>query len=121
MPFPVSEALLARAEQALRRMLPEPLRHRLMRDNGGTIMAAGDDWRLHPIWDDSDRRRIARTANHIVRETAQARQRHGFPRDAISIAEEDYGNHLVLLPESEKIQLWDHETGLVRVVSVGWD
>jgi SMI1/KNR4 family protein SUKH-1 len=102
-------------------MLPKPLRDRLMRDNGGTIAAAGDDWRLHPIWGDSDRRRIARTANHVVRETVQARQRHGFPRDAVSIARDDYGNHLVLLAGSEKVQLWDHETGLVRGVMVDWD
>ena len=121
MPFPVSEALLAQTEQALARMLPEPLRQRLKRDNGGTIVVTGEEYRLHPILDDSHRRRIARTANHVVRETAQARQRHGFPRDAVSIARVDYGNHLVILPGSGKIHIWDHETGFVRAVAVDWD
>ncbi len=102
-------------------MLPEPLRKRLMRDNGGTIVAAGDEWSLHPVWDDGDRRRIARSANHIVRETAQAQRQHGFPRGAASVAKDDYGNHLVLLPGSAEFQLWDHETQFMRRVVVDWD
>jgi SMI1 / KNR4 family (SUKH-1) len=121
MPFPVSEPFVARAEQDVGRMLPEGLRNRLMQDNGGMIAVAGGEWSLHPVWDDSDRRRIARTANHVVRETAQAWHRHGFPPDAVSVAKDGYGNHLVLLPGSDEIWFWDHETGLLRTIAVDWD
>lgn len=56
----------------LDRTLPTSLRSRLMRDNGGEIEVDGypsDDatWSLHPVWGRSDRRRIARTANHFER------------------------------------------------------
>src|SRR3954454_21988153 len=76
MPFPVEEARIEVAERELGRRLPPELRQRLMRDNGGevTAMPVREDqqedfdphWDLHPVWDDSDRRRASRTASHIV-------------------------------------------------------
>jgi hypothetical protein len=68
MPFPVDVALIHEAERQLGRKLPMDLRVRLHRENGGEVRALGDMWRLFPVFDASDRRRIARTANHIVRE-----------------------------------------------------
>jgi hypothetical protein len=83
MPFPIDEERIERAERELGRRLPSELRPRLMRDNGGEIAAMpvakeqrrdfDPYWDLHPVWDDSDQRRAARTASHIVREAAEAR------------------------------------------------
>jgi hypothetical protein len=35
---------------------------RLLRDNGGDLKIAGDWWILHPVRDDTDRKRLKRTA-----------------------------------------------------------
>ena len=69
MPFPVEVDRIHEAERLLGHKLPMDLRVRLHRENGGEVRALGDMWRLFPVFDASDRRRIARTAYHIVRET----------------------------------------------------
>jgi hypothetical protein len=120
MPFPVEVALIHEAEPQLGKKLPMDLRLRLHRNNGGEIWAAGDVWQLFPVSDASDRRRITRTANHIVRETRAARARAGFPEGAIAIAENGGGDVLIVRAGSENIEFWDHETGEWCAVDVEW-
>jgi hypothetical protein len=120
MPFPIETALIHEAERQLGRGLPMDLRVRLHRDNGGEVRAAGDVWRLFPVFDPGDRRRITRTANHIVRETRSARGRAGFPEDAVAIAEDGGGDYLILRAGSEEVEFWDHETGESKPVDVDW-
>jgi hypothetical protein len=120
MPFPVEVALIHGAERQLGRKLPMDLRVRLHRENGGGIRAAGDVWQLSPVFDSSDRRRITRTANHIVRETRSARKRAGFPANAIAIAENGGGDLIIIAEASDEIEFWDHETGETKPVEVGW-
>jgi hypothetical protein len=118
MPFPVSESLLQHTERAMGRKLPLALRNRLERSNGGDVCAAGDVWTLVPVRDDTDRKRLARTANDILSETRQARTWPNFPADAFVIAQNGTGDLLVLLPVSDDIHYWDHETGLASVVAI---
>jgi hypothetical protein len=121
MPFPVEVALIHEAERQLGRKLPMDLRVRLHRENGGGIQAAGDVWQLFPVFDRSDRKRITRTANHIVRETRSARERSGFPEDAVAIATNGGGDFLIIQPGSDEIEFWDHETGETEPVEVDWE
>jgi hypothetical protein len=124
MAFPVDEARIVVAEEALGRSLPEALRTRLLRDNGVDIEAAGelgdDEWQLHPVWDDSDRKRAGRTANHIVRETEEARTWAGFPDGAVAVADNGTGDKLVVLSGDDRVRWWDHESGATHEVVVGW-
>jgi cell wall assembly regulator SMI1 len=130
-PFPVDEERVVAAEDALGRRLPDELRQRLMRDNGGDAEAvpSGEGaqrdfdphWELHAVWDDSDRKRAARSANHIVRETAEARGWAAFPEDAIAIASNGTGDRLILQRGSDEFAHWDHETGAVQGVEVSWE
>ena len=53
---------------------------------------------LHPVFDGSDRKRIGRTANHVVKETAAWREWAGFPPEAIAIGDDQEGNALLFLP-----------------------
>ncbi len=80
MPFPVDERYVQAAEQELGHRLPETLRSRLRVNNGGEVTDGEEDWQLHPVWDSSSRERSRRSANHIVRETHQARTWRGFPQ-----------------------------------------
>ena len=120
MGFPVSELQIAAAEKALKRRLPDPLRSRLTRSNGGDITTADDDWVLNPVRDDSDRKRLARSANDIVRETGLARQWPRFPSDGIAVASNGGGDLIVLLPGSDDPFVWDHETGELSPATVQW-
>jgi SMI1 / KNR4 family (SUKH-1) len=124
--FPVGEDRIEEAESQLGRTLPAALRDRLMRDNGGEIEVdgyPGDDpiWSLHPVWDPSDRRRAARTANHIVSETREGHERGGdLPAGSTVIAENGTGDLLLVLVDADNVVWWDHETGEVESVVVDW-
>lgn len=118
MAFPASEDMIAATEVVLGRRLPVNLREHLSQSNGGKVAVLDDYWQIHPVRDESDRKRLSRTANDIVYETRVARSWQGFPQDAIAIAANDYGDRLVLLPDSDDIFLWDHETGAVSAVDI---
>ena len=122
MAFPASDALVTAMEARLGRRLPEPHRQRLIRDNGGSVAAAEDTWTLHPVWDPTDRRTIARTANHIVRETSTIRDAlgDGFPPGAVAVGSNDGGDYLVLRPGHEDVEIWDHETGQLVSADLDW-
>lgn len=123
--IPVDEERITAAETELGRRLPPPLRARLGRENGGEVEAncelGDDDWQLYPVWDNSDRKRARRTANHVVRETAGARAWEGFPQGAIAIASNGTGDRLVVLRDTDVVAWWDHETGGTHAAAVEWD
>ncbi|MFO6505314.1 SMI1/KNR4 family protein [Corynebacterium freneyi] len=111
MGFPVDESRIRAAEEALGLTFPDVLRQRLMSENGGEIDDADEGyWFLYPVYDDSDRRRLARSANHVVKETETRRsEADGFPQDAVPVAEDQEGNAIVLLPGDDRFYVWDHE------------
>lgn len=126
MPFPASEEHIAQEEAKLIRRLPEPLRSRLSRNNGGEIACLDPDWdewwRLYPVWDPTDRRTVGRTANNIVRETESLRRELGgiFP-EAIAVGANDGGDHLIVRAGCTEIEIWDHETGEVVPAALDWN
>lgn len=104
--------------------LPPDYVARLQRDNGGEVLIDGEPWWLFPVRDDTDRTRIARTANHIVLETRSLRSSSGFPAAAVAIAGDGGGNALVLMPGkadppslADDVYRWDHETGEVQHIA----
>jgi len=120
MAFPVDERHIAVAEGALGRSLPINLRKRLLRSNGGELLIEGDSWWLFPVWDPTDRKRMGRTANHIVRETESWRGSCGFPTEAIAVAGNGTGDVLIIRNGSEVIEHWSHETGDSKAVEIDW-
>ncbi len=126
--FPVDETRIDAVELELGQRLSEDHRARLRENNGGEVTAdlveadfARDfdpDWELYPVWDDSDRRRAARTARHIVHETTEARSWPGFPADAVAVAGNGTGDQLIV--RGGAVEWWDHETGETRAVRVSW-
>jgi len=121
--FPASDQKISAAETALGFSFPAALRERLSRENGGCVYV-GDDpdnvWWLHPVWDDTDRKRMGRTANHILRETNSIRQWRRFPSDAAAIAENGTGDCLLVHKGDDQIYWFDHETGATEAVEVNW-
>ena len=62
------------------------------------------------MYDDSDRRRLARSADHVVKETETWRsEADGFQQNAVPVAEDQEGNANVLLPGDDRFYVWDHE------------
>jgi hypothetical protein len=127
MAFPTSEEYLRKAEQALGLSLPPALRARLLEENGGGIEVGEETWELFPVQDTSDRKQVSRTANHLLRETEEARNSPEFPADAVPIAADGTGNYLTLQPSrhepdrlADDVWLWDHETGTLTPVDVTW-
>ena len=121
-PFPGSEALVVEAEARLGRRLPPDLRNRLIVDNGGEINAMGESWLLFPVWDPTNRKTMARTADHVVRENEALRRewKDALPPGYLTVAENGGGDYLVLAPGRDDVLAWDHETGEARPVTVDW-
>jgi hypothetical protein len=123
MPFPVDSVHIDRAAQKLGIRLPLSYIARMGRSNGGEVEAADDTWQLFPIFDDSDKTRIKRTCNDIVRQTTAARAWPRFPAHAVAVASNGTGDTLVFLPNesadrlAEAIYWWDHETGELTTVA----
>lgn len=115
MPFDLAESNVVIAEQKLGARLPESYRRSMMRENGGQLEAEDDDWQQYPIADTSDRKRLSRTASHIIGETERCRSWRGFPDGALAIAGNGCGDQLVLLRQGESfapaVYVWSHETG----------
>jgi len=120
MPFPVSQSHIDLEEEKIGRSLPVPLRERLHRDNGDEIEVDDDIFYLHPVWDPTDKKRMKRSASHIARETAVARTLLGFPVDAVSVAVNDYGDRLILRPNSDTFEVWTRSDGATRAGNVSW-
>ncbi|CAN7601253.1 SMI1/KNR4 family protein [Rhizobacter sp. LjRoot28] len=121
MPFNLDESFLLAAELAIEARLPESYRGAMLRKNGGEVEACGDDWEQYPIADTSDRKRLARTANHVLLETARLRTWPRFPVDALAIAGNGAGDQLVLIREGEafrqEVFLWRHESGALEIAA----
>lgn len=123
MAFPLDIQMVKRAEAKLGRKLPLGYVVKMCRDNGGEVNAGPDHWFLYPIFDDSDRKRLKRTCNDIIRETDAARKWTDFPPPALAIGSNGGGDQLVLLadPESDRyadaVYWWDHETGDLKKVA----
>ena len=122
MPFPVDEKQIAFAEGKLGAKFPQTFRDRMMQENGGDVDAAGDTWTLHPFLDASDKKRLARTCNDILRETEQARKWRGWPTAALCIGSNGCGDHLVFFVNDRAIgpavHVWWHETAELQEVAV---
>jgi hypothetical protein len=112
--FDLDERYVEQAEEALGANLPQNYRIAMMANNGGELVAANDDWELIPIRDPSDRKRLARSCNDIVAETASYRDWSGFPADVVVIAENGSGDCIVFRREGNVFHpaphVWNHET-----------
>lgn len=123
MPFPVDIKYIHEAEQKLGVTFPASFVSHMVKHNGGLVRTDVDEFQLYPFLDSSDRKRLARTCNDIVRETKNCRDWTGFPPEAVAIGGNGGGDHLVFLPQTRSPQLldhsvwwWDHETGELNLV-----
>lgn len=121
MAFNLSEQYVLETEVALGATLPDSYRAAMISNNGGTVEAAGEDWELIPIRDASDKKRLARSCNDIVRETTSFREWSGFPEDAVAIAANGSGDCIVFVREGDRFNpqphIWSHETGALIKIS----
>ena len=115
MPFPVDIKYVKQTEEKLGVRFPPAFVIRMVNMNGGSVAADRDHWQLYPIFDTSDRNRLKRTCNDVVRETELARDWPDFPDSAVAIGANGGGDQLVFVQGEEKrlshkVYLWDHET-----------
>lgn len=121
MPFDLDESFISAAEQLLGATLPEAYRGTMLKKNGGELEIEDDVWQQYPIADTSDRKRISRTINHIIKETQHLKSWPGFPEEAVAIAGNGSGDQLVLLKAGasfgQEIYIWAHETGQLQKIA----
>jgi hypothetical protein len=124
MPFPVDAAYVRATQAKLGVTFPLGFVSCMTKANGGELQADGETWWLHPFFDPSDRIRLKRTCNDIVRETAKAKEWPSFPKDAVAIAHNGAADQLLFLPSAEQpnqlqdaVFMWDHESGVVAQVA----
>lgn len=120
MPFTLDEKYL-RPEEKLRARLPDSYRRAMMASNGGDVTSELEDWHLYPIMDSADRKRLARTCNDVIAETAGWAEWERFPRQALAIANNGEGDQLLFLRSNDRFEAaiyrWSHETGELTMVA----
>ena len=132
MPFPTDIKYIKETEAKLGVAFPISFKLRMTKSNGGDVRTQigswEEHWLLHPFFDSTDKTRIKRTSNDIIRETKAARDWPDFPPDAVAIGFNGGGDRLILLPDpndSSRLQgivfWWDHETGEVERVTDDFD
>jgi hypothetical protein len=124
MAFPVERRFIVETEKKLRVRFPPDYVKKMMKENGGEVQTPPDAWVLYPIFDTSDKRRLKRTCNDVVRETQSALEWIGFPDDAVAIGSNGCGDQLVLLRDEnspdvlgDEVFWWDHETAALNIVA----
>jgi hypothetical protein len=123
MPFPVNEKYIIQTEQKLGVKFPASFRKKMMEENGGEVETESDTWHLFPFLDTSDKTRLKRTCNDIIRETTSSKDWDGFPPESVAIGANGGGDLLILLPSDNPTQLqnsvfwWDHETRTVHKIA----
>jgi len=115
MPFKLAERFINAAEDKLGAPLPYFYRQAMMASNGGEVCAYNDVWNLHPILDTSDRKRLSRSCNDILRETGVMRDWPGWPENAVAIADNGTGDKLLFLRKDQvyqpEVYVWLHDSG----------
>jgi hypothetical protein len=123
MPFSLDVKFILQTEAQLGVTFPLSFREKMMKQNGGVV---ANEWELYPFRDTSDRKRLSRTSNDIVRETAAAREYapQTFPTNAIAIGTNGAGDQLVFLRDSSVpamlvsgVYWWKHDTGEIQLLA----
>ena len=124
MPFPIDEKYILETEEKISLTFPESFRKKMMVSNGGEVETPPDAWELYPFWDKSNKKRLSRTCNDIIRETDSSRKWVGFPEKAIAIGANGGGDKLIFLQDEKnpnilapQVYWWDHETGSTHIVA----
>ena len=124
MPFPIEIKYVTETEHKLGVKFPTSYVTRMIKSNGGEVETPPDAWLLYPIFDTSDKKRLKRTCNDVVRETKAAKEWPDFPSDAVAIGANGCGDQLVFIPQADTPELlgsevywWDHETGELNKVA----
>jgi hypothetical protein len=121
MPFPLAAELIQIAEKSLAASLPSSYKAAMQRSNGGELTANDDHWEQYPIEDTSDRKRLARSCNHLIKETLALSEWPKYPPGALAIAGNGAGDQLVLLKVGKvygnSVYAWSHETGELTKVA----
>ena len=124
MAFSVDKKFMLDAEIELGFAFPDEFKQKMMLENGGEIIIENEIWKVYPIFDKSDNKRINRTCNHIVLETKHAKEWNSFPDNVVAIGANDYGDQLILCPVpksssklGEEIFIWSHETGKIEKIA----
>jgi hypothetical protein len=101
MAYNVDEKYIALTEQKLGILFPESYRNSIMKINGGIVMLPSDEsdedlevWPLYRIYDNSDKKRLKRTAIDLIRENELAWNQYNLPKHLYAIGYSD-GAYLV--------------------------
>ena len=121
MAFNLSEIYVEAAERELGANLPLAYRLAMLIKNGGEIETDEDVWQLYSIADTSDKKRLSRTVNHIIKETMSCKEWSNFPDHALAIGDNGCGDKLILLRNDTNfesiIYIWHHESGELAVLA----
>jgi len=118
----IDAARIKNAEDGLGVTFPPVYRAWIRTRNGGTVRFKDETWTVNPIFDDTDRQTMRKTASHVVADTSFVRNYPTFPKGGVSIAQLNV-SRLVLVPKADASQLgeqvyyWDPDSDEPELVA----
>lgn len=123
MAFDLDEKFLIQAEKELNILqFPTSYRNSMMKNNGGFFEYGTEDsndfasFMLYPIADNSDRKRLSRTCNNVVKETKSTRENDDFIENFIQIGDDEgAGAYYFKINEDRSVddliwyRMWDED------------
>lgn len=95
MAYNIEEKNLILTEQKLGIVFPKSYRNSIMKNNGGHVISPlGVVWELFSIYDNSDKKRLRKTAVDLIHENKTAWNEYGLPENLYAIGNAD-GEYLV--------------------------
>ena len=114
---PVEEKYIQKSELHFQGSFPASYRNSMKSENGGTVATEDDYWELFPIFDETNKKSIAKTIYNIVKETEKLKNTPGFPDNAIAIGENGCGDILIIFPDQNQVHKWFHESHSFELIA----
>jgi len=118
MGFNLDNLSIAKTEQLLDFEFSSSYKERMSYNNGGEITIQNEGWFLLPIFDNSDKKRLKRTFNDIIKETRLFHSEYSNFHSYIPFAYNGTGDYLVFNKNSKtKIFIFFHEYKKIKKIA----
>jgi len=118
MGFNLEKKFIIETEKQLNYVFSDSYAKKMTNNNGGELTIENEGWFLFPIFDNSDKKRLKRTFNDIIRETKFFHSQYEGFNEYITFAYNGSGDYLLFNKNIKKeIFIFFHESEEIKKIA----